>query len=261
MIKLSDVKIRDYNFEDERSIINNASNMSEAKKVVEDYPEYDWTQVTDDIKHSEKVMKVSNTKNKEKFVYKTKGYKDKSLEYNDGLNKCDILVFNSPLVLNNMYSMYINNLTIAKMKTDLKYVLPDGSNYDLLRHKGIGTDKVEEFLKAIEFYEKQIERVAMTTGDRKINLFKYQYAAKKNIVAAYYKEIMYYLLDVHNEKLLWGDLSERARELYIESLYDDSARGQKVRNKIIEIITDYTTMKELDDLKLGNTKVLNRFIK
>ena len=258
MIKLKNVKIRDYNYKDERSIINKIDNIEDAIKIVNEYKDYDWTIVKQDIDHSINTLKRFNILGKEETVYKTKGYKDFSLEYNDSINNCDVLIFNNPIGLT-IYSIKNSYMTIGQMKIDLKRVLPTGKNYALSKHSGIGTDRIDEFLYAIEFYEKQVERQSLLTTDRNINLFKYAYEKKKPIVQTNYQKIIQYLLDVEKE-LVFGKINEQTAELYIDSL-NDKPKSLSLKNKTIEVITNYMTIEELEDLRNGKVKVLNRFIK
>lgn len=261
MIKTDGVKCKKYNFTDERSIINGANNLAEVIKIVEKHPKIQWGEVLSDIKYYTRIMDKSNSKGHESIIYETKGYSDNSLEYNDKKNKGEVLLFTSPTCSRSTAGITIANLTIATIKADLKYVLPNGTNYVFAHYRGFGIESINNLLKNIELYEEQVERQAQLTDSRKCNIFKLNYNDKKKIANTYYREIIETLLRKDNKGLIWGELTDNQRRLYLESLMSDTSRARTIRNNLVNDIANYTTINELESFKNGDEKVLSRFIR
>lgn len=261
MIKPSEVKFRVYRFADERSIINVANNIEEVIRIVKKHPEMDWEDVLKDIEYCTKKIEKLNQKGFESVVYETKGYNDSSLAYNDKRNKGEVLLFKNPTCSRSIEEMTISNLTIANIKSDLRSILPDGTNYVLAKYRRFGVDTISRLLESIELYEEQVERQAQLTDSRKCNIFKLDYANKKKIVLAYYRDIVETLLKAENKGLIWGELSDNQRRLYLESLMSDSMSARTTKSNLVDVVANYTTIDELESFKKGNEKVLSRFIR
>lgn len=261
MIKNNEVKIKKYKFDDERSIINNANNLGEVIKIVGKHPEIEWGDVLNDIKYYTKVVDRTNLRGREVITYETKGYSDQKLAYNDKKNKGDILLFTSPTCSRSSASITISGLSIETIKKDLKSVLPDGTNYVFAKYRGFGVAAINSLLKYIELYEEQVERQAKLTDNRRINLFKLDYMEKKKIVLTYYKDIVDSLLEIGSDGLIWGDLTDNQRKIYLDTLVSDSFKSRNIKNNLADDIANYTTLDELESFKNGNDRVLSRFVR
>lgn len=62
------------------------------------------------------------------------------------------------------------------------------------------------------------------------------------------------------ERTIWGELTESQKKLYISSVINNKKRDTIIKDRMIDIISNYTTLPELEKVADGNRKVLKRFI-
>ena len=118
---------------------------------------------------------------------------------------------------------------------------------------------VPRILTALDMYSEQVARQAKLTDLRDINLFTYQQKEKEEIVKELYDKMMKYLLGTVSE-FVWGELSDMQKQLYLLSIANKTKKGQRIRRTMISIISNYTTLPELEGAS-EDFKVLKRFIK
>lgn len=123
----------------------------------------------------------------------------------------------------------------------------------------VGLEVAPRILTALDMYSEQVARQAKLTDLRDINLFTYQQKEKEEIVKELYDKMMEYLLNTVSE-FVWGELSEAQKQLYSLSIANKTKKGQRIRHKMISIISNYTTLPELEGAS-EDFKVLKRFIK
>ncbi len=260
MIGLEDIRPKKYAYTDKRAVINKASSMKTLQHIMWNNPGLDWSIPKKDLEECIEKLKASNFRRLEKEIYKTNGYSDESLEYNDNLNNGEVLIINPPYSVATVADNTVKNLTIGEIKADLKYVLANGKNYFLSRHYEIGKAKLMKIVEAIGWYEDQIARQGLLTSDRDINLFELNYDEKLAIVLSYYEDIVNFFTK-DKKDLIWQDYSANQNKLLIESLSAKGARGRNTKEVLSNYIANYTTIEELEKFKKGNVKVLNRFVR
>ena len=69
-----------------------------------------------------------------------------------------------------------------------------------------------------------------------------------------------YLIYNTEERTIWGELTESQKKLYISSVINNKKRDTIIKDRMIDIISNYTTLPELEKVVDGNRKVLKRFI-
>ena len=69
-----------------------------------------------------------------------------------------------------------------------------------------------------------------------------------------------YLIYNTEERTIWGELTESQKKLYISSVINNKKRDTIIKDRMIDIISNYTTLPELEKVADGNRKVLKRFI-
>lgn len=69
-----------------------------------------------------------------------------------------------------------------------------------------------------------------------------------------------YLIYNTEERTIWGELTEPQKKLYILSVINSKKRDTIIKDRMINIISNYTTLPELEKVADGNRKVLKRFI-
>lgn len=200
-------------------------------------------------------------KKTEIFTFETYNHSnidDKTLKITDESNKGNVLLYADPLLPCGRRKNILKRLTIS----EIKYLLNHLDDYNLentlanIRSFGIGTcDKVVDM---ITLYEEQVLRQAKETEEREINLFTVNKTEKDEIVAEEIKYIAEYLVDNANE-LIWGELTDTAKKRIMSAILGRSEQGRKNRQLLIDTISNYTTLSELE-AGIIKKKTLNRFI-
>lgn len=188
-----------------------------------------------------------------------KDYENKSLSKMDELNFGNILLLSNPTNFESVKYRSINYTSLAKVK---KYLMPrEGGIVKWPWCTKIGNSDVPKIVTAVDLYTDQIEKQSKLTNNRRINLFEYQNKEKQEIVMDKYADIIDYLLCTTKEELLWSKLTDAQRKVYLSSIKINHQVERKTREKMIEYISNYTTLEELENLEKENYKVLNKFIK
>ena len=128
------------------------------------------------------------------------------------------------------------------------------------RIRNIGPDSITKIISALKMYDEQILRQADLTEKRNYNLFLKDKKAKNEIVEDLYSDIIMYLIYNTEERTIWGELTESQKKLYISSVINSKKRDAIIKDRMIDIISNYTTLPELEKVADGNRKVLKRFI-
>ena len=98
-------------------------------------------------------------------------------------------------------------------------------------------------------------------SDRPQVQITYQKQERIDLVQDRYAYIIAYLLCTAKESLLWSDLTENIKELYLSSINGKKLSDSRIKKQVIDYISNYTTLEELENLEKENYKVLNKFIK
>lgn len=210
----------------------------------------------------EERMAMDNEKGYEPQIFLTNGYGNvdaKSILKTEKKNKGGVLVYKSPAVCSSGIKTKVSNLTIHNLKHLLSHVTPvKGENALLSTFRGYGELSVERLINSLNFFEEQITRQAQETIDKDLNLFLLNGAEKKAIVEDEIKEIIEYLTDTA-DICVWGKLTPSQKRLLAESVHGaTTTKHQTVKNNMIDLVTNYTTLSEIQDGV--KTKTLDRFI-
>ena len=129
---------------------------------------------------------------------------------------------------------------------------------------GIGPSRIKKILPLITFYDEQVMRQYQELDNihtlmhtfNQTPIFYLNKTAKQAIVEEEINDIIMYLLDNTKEELIWGKLSDNQKKLL-----ETATRNKNItREHLIQIITNYTTLSELEK-GITKTKTLNRFIR
>ena len=137
----------------------------------------------------------------------------------------------------------LHKITTAKVK---------GSFQSGLLHK------IEDILKLISLYEEQVINQSLETDQRGINLFTFNQEKKQKIVLEVIYDVIEYFLE-NTEEFIWGPLTEFQRQQLIDAKQKQSQDENSVFYNLIHIITNYTTLSELNADFIKN-KTLDKFI-
>lgn len=172
---------------------------------------------------------------------------DETAHITDENNKGIILPHNFPFLKTSASLCTLNELSILKIKELLNSV----DSYDLTKcaltsKNGIGIKTLQKTLHLIDFYEQQVVRQALETEQRGINLFTLNKEEKDKIVDSNLQEYIEYILD-NAIVSIWGKISSIGiSRMYNVITSPDEEKVKEVKKAIIDMISNYTTLKELE---------------
>jgi len=243
-----------------------AESAEDVLKLIRECPEYDWETTKRNLRRVEKLVFLANKRDSKPEIYFTKGYNDAELFRQDEMNNGNVLLLNNP-IYNQISFIGLRNKSIKQIKEDLSHTMPDGMNFISRNrnwydegYRNIGSSSLPKIKEALERYEEQVERQAKLTSNRNVNLFRLNEDEKVDIVSRSYGDIIMYLLYNAEARLIWGQLSDNQKKVYLSSAINSSKDDKIAKRNIIACIANYTTLPELEKVDKHNFKVLKRFI-
>lgn len=211
----------------------------------------------------------ANSIRREPVIFNCNNYKGstvytKTLKYTDEHNMGDILICKSPAISTSGKFGELKNITISEAKSLLSKVVAHdkpstGENAFTEKFRRFNAADAENIRDAINFYEEQVLRQANEIKKRGINLFTVNKDKKEFIVRDNLKNIVTYLLDTA-DVCVWGELSNSQKsKLFTAVTRYTGYENQVIRQRIIDVITNYTTLSELES-DVVKQKTLDRFI-
>lgn len=261
MIKLSDISINNVLYGSEQRFVNlakenNCYSVEDLISLTKEYPKYNWDIVNKRIDELKLIVDKSSIKGIKPETYE---YEDNGIESVDKLNKGDVLLLDNPTLELQTKFKGLRTYSIDEIKHNLKLTDQFGRNV-IGRIRNIGPDSITKIISALKMYDEQILRQANLTEKRNYNLFLKDKKAKNEIVEDLYSDIIMYLIYNTEERTIWGELTEPQKKLYISSVINIKKRDTIIKDRMIDIISNYTTLPELEKVADGNRKVLKRFI-
>lgn len=235
---------------------NNCYSVEDLISLTKLYPKYNWDIVNKRIDEFKLIVEKNNIKGIEPETYE---YEDNGIESVDKLNKGDVLLLDNPTLELQTKFKGLRTYSIDEIKHNLKLTDQFGRNV-IGRIRNIGPDSITKIISALKMYDEQILRQANLTEKRNYNLFLKDKKAKNEIVEDLYSDIIMYLIYNTEERTIWGELTESQKKLYISSVINNKKRDTIIKDRMIDIISNYTTLPELEKVADGNRKVLKRFI-
>lgn len=165
---------------------------------------------------------------------------DKRISITDERNKGKVLLTSSPLILHSGIEA-IRKLSISEIKHCLSHINSNSLRSEILNF--IKIKEQEKLLNAIRFYDEQVIRQSLETEESDINLFFLNKKAKTEIVESQLTEIATYIVDTAKE-CIWGRLTNVQKKQIISAILTN--QDQKTRGSLINAISNYTTLKELE---------------
>ena len=261
MIKLSDVSTKEVLYGSEGKFLelaksNNCYSIEDLLSLMEECPQYNWDEVNRRISLLKPIIAKGNRNGLEPEVYE---YQNNGIELVDELNKASVLLLDNPTLELQTKFKGLRTYSIDEIKHNLKLTDQFGRNV-IGRIRNIGPDSITKIISALKMYDEQILRQANLTEKRNYNLFLKDKKAKNEIVEDLYSDIIMYLIYNTEERTIWGELTESQKKLYISSVINNKKRDTIIKDRMIDIISNYTTLPELEKVADGNRKVLKRFI-
>lgn len=193
---------------------------------------------------------------KDNQTYTTKGYPNDVLEYTDQPTMSSELLLDNPIFLQITNYDLIKKLSIYELKHYLSHTNKRGSNLFVEYSKNRYQIKIENILKTISLYEEQIMNQSLETDKKEINLFTLNQEEKKKIVSEIINDIIQYLLE-NTKEFIWGPLTKFQKQQLIKA--KQIQNENIVHSNLIQIVTDYTTLSELNADIIKN-KTLDKLI-
>lgn len=221
------------------------------------------------VSEVEKNIEYANQLGKEPVLFTCDNYKDanvdqKTLKVTDRKNSCGVLLYKSPAIVSRGKSGALDHIQISEAKSLLGKVTGHskgctGNNAFVEAMNRFGELDSSKIRDAINFYEKQVLRQAEETKKRGVNLFIVNQREKQFIVREEIKSIVKYLVD-NADVCVWGELSSAQKTRLMSAVTRYSGyENQLLRERMIQIITNYTTLSELQT-GVVKQKTLDRFI-
>lgn len=181
---------------------------------------------------------------------------DNVLNITDERNRGRILLCSSPLVLGSGIDS-IRKLSITQIKHLMGHVDPNNFKNCLLNLSGMTAKTVLSVNRAVEFYDEQVIRQYMenpNVGDG--NLFFINSKEKKMLTEEQIRDIAYYMA-LNAKEFIWGNLTlEQKRKLLAISAEKCCRDMNKVQGSLINAISRYTTLEELENGILNEQEVV-----
>ena len=230
---------------------------------IEISPEYDWSIIKDKINKVQKIVNRNNKLGKEPVIYPVDGknyYEESLTNYYDTLNKGSVLLLKPPT--SEIYTSYkgIMDESIDKIIRRLLTTTPNGDNYLQRNYTKIGPAHIKKIVEAIKLYHEQLDRIGKFAQKTDSNLFEYQKKEKLALAEEKYSKIITYLI-LNTKEFVWGKLTDKQKKQYLSSIIYNNEMDKLIKDRMINNVANYTTLKELKRLEKNDYKVLNRFIK
>lgn len=190
-------------------------------------------------------------------IYQNSNMDNETLKLTDKLNNGNVLLYCCPTIRGGAKINKLKTMSIEEIKSLASHL----SQYRLdnaLCLSCFGIDTVKRIVNIVNFYEEQVLRQAQETEERDINLFLLNKEAKDEIVESQFKEIIEYLLD-NAEQCIWGNLPPSKKIQLLRTIKTVRGAGIEDRRRLVNAISNYTTLGELEQGVVKN-KTLNRFI-
>ena len=261
MVKLSNISADYVLYGSEQRFVdlareNNCYSVEDLISLTKEYPEYNWDVVNKRIDELKLIIDKNNIKGIEPETYE---YEDNEIELVDKLNKGDVLLLDNPTLELQTKFRGLRTYSIDEIKHNLKLTDQFGRN-KIGRLRNIGPDSIKKIINALRMYDEQILRQAELTEKRNYNLFLKDKKAKNEIVQDLYSDIIMYLIYNTKEKTIWGELTDNQKKLLISSVINNKKKDIIIKDRMTDIVSNYTTLPELEKVVDGNRKVLKRFI-
>lgn len=203
----------------------------------------------------------------DEISFKTNDYADSGIERHiltqtDKENDCYSLILGRPTTIvsrgriNDLQGVSIydaKRLLQTTVVNKWKNTLENGLTATIYRY---GNKDAVMFRDAINLYEEQVIRQSYEAANLEQNLFALNREAKYQIVSDNYDLFIDFFLDNATE-CIWGSCTPSAKKLLDYSKKNSTYQHLRVRENFIRIISDYTTLGELENEPI---QTLNRFL-
>lgn len=265
-------KLKIYNIQhkNQKALIDHPwiDDFQKLKTMYEKQQQFGWDVFTDDIyaeiKEVEEKLLNFNKKGYKPEIYLTNeepqiyNYSYKKDEVDKTITG-EVLLYANPLEYSPKRKK-ISQYSIYELRQFLSHCEPNGKNLLSRFALGFGPYESKRLVNAINFYNLQLERQSMESdyGLDDSKLFYANKDLKEQYLQDQIKEIAKYFVDTANE-CVWGELTDNQKQKILRSVLSKSEGAQETKQRLIDIISNYTTVREIE-LGLVKTKTIDRFI-
>lgn len=237
------------NYQQLKEYVDNCNNKKEIKEL---------SLILNDAKRK---IERYNEKGKPIRIYSSQIHENIRLIKNDLVNNCSTLILNNPISeTRSCEYLDLKKQSVDYVKHAISHVDLSGKN-SLCNMSWIGDKDLDKIYSAIRLYDEQVLRQYQENIDSdEENIFLVNQMEKRNLVLEQYEEIVEYLLENSNKhSFVWGEFTPRKQVLMENTLVSKSEVASMIKDNLVNIITNYTTLSELKS-DLVKSKTLDRFI-
>lgn len=167
------------------------------------------------------------------------------------------LPYSPPTGIKKSKECAVSQFSIDQIKYLLSHTTTRGESAFTHGFFRISTSGALDTIKLINFFEEQITRQYKETLITDKNLFDLNKKEKRLLVQEQLSDIVSYLATLEGE-YIWGGVSSFQDKKFVPAVSSDNERYILIRNNLVDTISNYTTLKELET-GFEKTKCLDRF--
>lgn len=194
----------------------------------------------------------------ERTIYTIPTYTDSTLSFTDELVKGDSLLVYNPTSATRCMADNLGRISVSEIKHRLTHLNVYLRNL-MEVYQNMSPARAKVVQRAIYLYNEQIERQALETNERDINLFTYMYDERKEMVREQIDEVIEWFLVNNIEETIWCKMSDNQKRKFANAINGKLKVDVELREELVNIIAKYVSVSEaIGDLAEGDT--LKRFV-
>lgn len=263
MVSFDKVSTLDYiqshlNDSDRRFFIRNGLfDYQKLEEFIKNNPEWKFSKTGEHLKMVKERFLTSD-QNIERTIYSIPAYSSSELSYSDEYVKGDSLLVYNPTSATRCMADNLGRISVFEIKHRLTHLNIYLRNL-MEAYPNMSPARARVVQRAIYLYNEQIERQALETNKRDINLFTYMYDERKEMVREQIDEVIEWFLVNNIEETIWCKMSDNQKRKFANSINGKLKVDIELREELINIIAKYVSVSEaIGDLAEGDT--LKRFV-
>ncbi len=201
---------------------------------------------------------LASDQNVERTIYSIPSYSSSELSYSDEFVKGDSLLIYNPASATRFMADNLGKISILEIKHRLTHLNIYLKNL-MEVYPNMSPARAKVVQRAIYLYNEQIERQALETYKRDINLFTYMYDERQKMVEEQIDEVLEWFVFSDIKETIWCKMSDTQRRKFEGAITCKTKADLQLRKELIKIIAKYVSVSEaIGDLADGDT--LKRFV-
>lgn len=210
--------------------------------------------------HLKKVKErfLASDQDAERTIYTIPTYSDPALSFTDEFVKGNSLLVYNPTSATRCMADHLGRISVLEIKHRLTHLNVYLRNL-MEAYQNMSPARARVVQRAIYLYNEQIERQALETNERDINLFTYMYDERKEMVREQIDEVIEWFLVNDIEETIWCKMSDTQKRKFANAINGKLKVDIELREELINIVAKYVSVSEaIGDLAEGDT--LKRFV-